>query len=995
VPRRVSSPEFVGRGPELAALLDALDRAAAGEFAAVFVAGDSGVGKSRLVGELERTATERGARVLAGDCVSLGEGQLPYAPVRSALRGLARELDPASIEELLGRGRNELGRLVPELDTSGSPLAEPADGEPIAQARLFDLLLAMLARLADRAPLVLTIEDVHWADRSTLDLIAFLLANAHREPLCLVCSYRTDEVHRGHPLRTFLAQHERPPTVERVDLAPFTPEELAGQLEGILGTAPEPALVARLHERTDGNAFFTEELLVASEVGTGLPSNVREALILRIEVLSEAAQEVLRLAATHGRLVTHRLLATACELPERDLHDAVREAVAHHVLVQDDEETYAFRHALLQEALESDLLPGERTRLHLALAQAIEADPGVVSDDGRAAAELCGHWLGAHLLPQALGAAVRAGAEAEEVYAFSDARHQFERALQLWDRVEDAEQRAGMDEGELYARAALGAHLSGAGPESIRLIEAAIEKVDGRADPHRAALLRERLGRYVFLVSGETEAAQTALEEALDLLPADEPGQERARVLATLGGMLMLRGYMSESIERSEEALEVARQVGARAEEAYALNTLGVDFTVLGDRDRGIRYLREALGITEELGEIDGLVRAFMNLADALDHDGRLEESVELALAGAARARELGARDWTSLLHAEAAGRLLKLGRLDEADRLTETALELTPSLAKLDQCSARARIEVQRGRIAEAEPLLAAAAEAMPHAPGSHWFEPSTSARMEFELLRGQPEEARVVGERALERAADHETVFYTARLHALTARAAAEVAERARAGGDEPAAAAAAAVAASRADRVAQLLEPGAWRGPPPSATVVYGELCAAESARAAGTSVASEWAAISRRWEELGLRLEHAYARLREAECLLLAGDRKPAEQAAAIGLGITGEAGAGWLGGELESLARRGRLSVAADAPPAGRGPSDAVERLGLTERELKVLELVATGMTNRQIGERLFMAEKTASVHVSRILAKLDVSSRVEAATAAQRLGIVA
>ena len=983
---------MIGRGAELSALLDALDRAAASRFSTVFVAGESGVGKSRLLHELEREAESRGAHVLGGECVTLAEGQLPYAPVRSALRRLGGELDPDTFAELLGPGRAEVARLVPQLGGNGAPAPhESQTDESLAQARLFELLLGLLTRLGEERVVVLAIEDIHWADRSTLDFLSFLIASARHERLLLVCSYRTDALHREHPLRSFLAQHERPPTAERVELRPFTRGELDAQLQGILGTTPDPPLVDRLFERSDGNALFTEELLAAAEEGIELPASLRGTLLLRIEMLPQQAQEVLRAAAARGRLVTHRLLAAVAGMPEGELHVALRTAVAHHVLVQRDDDTYAFRHALLAEALESDLLPGERTRLHLALAQAIQHDPTLVSRDGRAAAELYGHWLGAHRLPEALAAAVRAGLEAEQVYAFAEASHQFQRALELWDRVEGAEERAGMDESGLYARAADGAHLSGDGPAAIRLVRAAIDRLDTRTDPYRAAQLRERLGRYLFMGTGDTEGAQSAFQEAVDLLPLGEPREELAVALASYGAVLMLRGRTVESVERCEQARAVARHVGAGAAEAHALNTQGVNLAFLGDRSTGIEYLRESMRISEDLDDIHGLARSYQNLSQMIDQDGRLDEAVELALAGAARVNELGMRHWRLLLEGEAATRLFKLARLEEAYRLTEGALDLGPSFGKLTQCAARAQVEVHRGRAVEAELLVRAADEATPHVPGATWIEPLASTRVELELLRGRPLEARRLGEQALESAADHEKVVFTARVHAVTARAGAVLAERARTAGDEAAAAEAAARAQASVDRIEQLLEPEAWRGTPPSETLAYGGLCAAEALRAAGTASARDWAAVAERWDGIGMPLEHAYARLREAECLMLGGERELAEEALAAGLQVTRDCGAAWLQEELQSLARRGRLSPAGDSQTV---PDPAVERFGLTDRELAVLELVAVGKTNREIGEQLFMAQKTASVHVSRILAKLDVSSRVEAATAAQRLGIV-
>jgi ATP/maltotriose-dependent transcriptional regulator MalT len=334
------------------------------------------------------------------------------------------------------------------------------------------------------------------------------------------------------------------------------------------------------------------------------------------------------------------------------------------------------------------------------------------------------------------------------------------------------------------------------------------------------------------------------------------------------------------------------------------------------------------------------------------------------------------------------------LARLDEADRVTRSALDLRPSLGKLGQCAARARVEIQRGHVAEAQELLDAAADATAHAPGPTWIEPHASARIELELLRDRPEKALDEAIRVLVQGGDHEYVAFTARVHALGARAAAQVAERTRASGDDDAAAESAQRAQRLLDRIEDLVAPAAHpRGSAPPPSLAYRDVCAGEAARAAGTATAAQWSAIAQRLGEGCMRLDEAYARLREAECHLLDDERELAGEALAAGLEITRPCGAAWLQDQLDALARRGRILLPSSAPSAE--PAAEGRQLGLTERELAVLELVAAGMTNREIGEQLFMATKTASVHVSRILAKLGVSSRVEAATAAQRLGLVA
>jgi ATP/maltotriose-dependent transcriptional regulator MalT len=970
-----------------------VQRAADGEFAAIFVAGESGVGKSRLVGQAVASVRARDGLVLIGECVSLTEGELPYAPLRAALRGIRDELEPDELAELSDPGREALARLLPDL--VGEAIAAPTEASPLVpstQVRLFEVVLGLLGRLGSRTPVLLVIEDIHWADPSTLAFLAFLLANARKDRLALVCTYRSDELHRRHPLREFLAHSERPPA-ERIALARFTRGEMSEQLRGILGSDPDAALVNRLFERTEGNAFFVEELFAASAGAGELPGSLRDALLLRVERLPDSAQDTVRRAAVHGRFIPHRLLAAISDLPEDELGVAVREAVAHHVLVARGDDGYAFRHALLQETIELDQLPGERSAMNLRLAEALAADPTLGARDGKVAAELCAHWLGAHRVQEALAASIQAGAEAEEVFAHADAAHHYERALELWTEG-GGQECAGIDEEAVYVRAAEALYLSGSHSNAIRMIEVAAARVDPRADPYGAALLRERLGRYRWISSGNTDQALAAHREALDLLPADAPGPEGARVLAGLAQILMLRGEIEECEALSERAVEVARRTGNRAAEAHALNTFAVMLTWRGQGEAAISTMRESLRISEEVNSLDDVMRGHFNLSEVFDQHGRVHEAARTDMAGVERARELELRDWTRNLEAEASTRFFKLGDLDKVDELTSDALELQPSMGMHTNCGARARMAIYRNDREAAERLVEAFERTKPSSLNiTAWVEPNASAEVELELLRQSPEDALRVGEAALERAAEGEQIPYTARLYGLVARAAAEAAERARAGGRAEVAAELADRAAARLQRFDRLLASDRWRGHPGPELLAWRETCATEVRRAEGVATAADWEAVVELWSERDFPLEEAYARERQTECSVIAGDRDGAQSAALRGLELARRCGAVWLEQSLESLTRRGRLAV---AEPAANDspPDDAVDRLGLTARELEVLELVATGLTNRQIGEQLFMAEKTASVHVSRILSKLDVGSRVEAATAAQRLGIV-
>ena len=999
VAKRVSSPDLIGRVEELTAMTGALERAEAGEFGALMIGGEAGVGKTRLVGELERRALAAGARVLTGDCVELAEGELPFAPLTAALRPLARELGPGELETL--PGREELARLLPELGGSGETWIsrDSALAEPLAQSRMFEVLLGLFTRLGEQAPVVLVIEDLHWADRSTRDFLSFLIRNARDARLLLVCTYRSDELHRRHPLRPFLAELDRRAAVERVELSPLSREELGGLVGGILDRPPGEALLAELFERSDGNPFFAEELLAASAEGRAIPETLRDALMVRVEALSAPARALMRAAAAAGRRVSHRLLARIGGLSDPELDDALREAVAANILVQDSD-TYAFRHALVREAVSADVLPGERTKLHAALAEALTEDPSLGEGmAGTAAAEVAHHWWEARRLPEALSTSLAASEAAEEVFAFAEAHRHLEHALEIWDEVEDAEERAGSDLAGVLGRAAENANLILEQARAVALARKAIELVDVERDRVRAALLHERLGRYLW-VSGDAEGALQNYHEAVDLMPEEPPTAELARVLAAHGGILMLRGKPRESRERCEQAIEVARSVGARAEEGHALNTLGVDISSLGDRTRAIEHLTEAKRIAEELGWIDEIGRCYVNLAEEIDWDGRTAEATDLCLQGADEMRRLGARSYVVFLESEMALRLFRLGRFEEADQALGRVREAAAwGFSETLYCDGEAELALARGEVEAAAEASRRARQALGRTRDSMYFAPVVAIEVAVHLAAGRPADAVASFEEALDTVTGEEYAYSVARLYACGVRGYAELAEQARALGDDDGLAGIERAAAKAIDRFDDVLAPERYpEGTPAAAALAYRVVAEAELSRLAGASDASRWSAAAESWAELELPLERAYAEWRQAEALLVAGEgRGDAGELLSRAARSMREIGATALLGEIEALARRGRISLpGADA--AGNGAESGAEalgdRLGLTDRELEVLELVAEGRTNREIGEALFISGKTASVHVSRILAKLEVRGRVEAATKAQRLGLV-
>src|SRR5579871_223599 len=399
---RISSPRFVGRAAELDALERLLARAASGSGRAALVAGEAGIGKSRLVAELEEWARGRGVHVLLGECVELAEGELAFAPIISALRGVME--DAASRERLERPLQSALGALW--------PIAGAGESTAGGREQLFEAVYRLLAGLAEARPVLVIVEDVHWIDPSSRDLLAFLVRNARHDRIAVVVTYRPDDLQRGHPLRPFIAELERSGRAERIELEPLKRFELAEQLAAIAGHAPGGAVVDRIFARCEGNPFFAEELLAGTDAGGGeLPGSLREALLLRVERLSLTTREVLRAAAVVGRSVDHRLLADVTGAAEADLLAALREATDHHVLVPSaGGVAYVFRHALLREAIYDDALVGERLRLHRAIAETLDVHREYAGTS--AAAELAYHWLAAGEQLAALDASAQAATEA-------------------------------------------------------------------------------------------------------------------------------------------------------------------------------------------------------------------------------------------------------------------------------------------------------------------------------------------------------------------------------------------------------------------------------------------------------------------------------------------------------------------------------------------------------------------------------------------------------
>ena len=987
----------MGRQDELARLRNAFASAASGEAVTVVVGGEAGVGKTRLLKEFVRDLQEP-ATVVWGRCMGLLKGGLPYGAFRDGLRTFVRSLDHAARDELRSHTSPDLARLVPDLG-DGQAIRDSGD-RATERLRAFELVLQAFVFLADQRPLVFVIDDLHWADRSTLALLEFLVHNFTTERVLVCATYRSDEIHPAHPLREWLAEHLRR-RVANLELSRLSRSEIADQIEAIRGPKTPEDLVDEVFARSQGNPLFVEELLVASAtIGEeGLPSSIRQLLLTRIARLSDACQKMLRASSAGRTPLDPWMLVQVTHVDEDALFGQLREAVENHVLEPDrDGRRFVFRHALFREALYSDLLPGERQSIHVHFAEAIaaaEAEGRI--DHGESSSELAFHWNQAGDSGRAIQASLAAATAATAARGFHNAHEHYEKVLELWGTVPDAHELSGLHHTELLARVAEAAHLAGHDDRATDLVTSALQEMDPQANPMDAALLYESLGWY-HLTNGAPGAAIDAYEFALSLSTGATDRTERARILANAGLLYLLSGDHERARRFCEQALDLARKLGARKEEALALNPLGVVLGLGGQFEMGIAHLRRALAIAEEVGDVEEIARPYVNLGHLLAVFGHLQEAVDISLRGADVARRWGLETtYGVFLTANAADALFELGRWTEmraAIQSIERRSRSRPDAGFVHLIAAR--VDVAQGDFLRTRERLDEAKDLFGGGGHPDFLRAHREVSAELALWEYRPDDARAAtleGLEAIEATAEH---VFAGPLLKLALRAHADLAEYARARRSRPDEQA----AVEGAHRVLAMagalernpLEPS--RSPLPDSLALHAQGLA-ELARCEGMHEPNLWDSASAQWARLERPYENAYARWRCAEAALLARETGPrAAEELRSAHKVAARLAARPLMTEIELLARRARIRVE-ESPPVDK-PESAVaagNQFGLTERELEVLGYLAEGLSNREIAQRLFISPKTASHHVSNVLRKLGVQGRVEAAAVAFRMGL--
>ncbi|MDN5853395.1 MAG: AAA family ATPase [Actinomycetia bacterium] len=970
----VGARPLVGRGDELARLSALTGLNGSGTpGGAVLLAGDAGVGKTRLLGELVSEACATQWRVLQGHCLDFGDSALPYLPFTEVFGDLSA-VDPGLVTEL-AEDLPAVRRLLPHQRV----LAGDQEGaSALERSELFEAVYRALERLATDKPVLMVVEDVHWADPSTRELLTFLFTRTFSVPVAIVASYRSDDLHRRHPLRRMVAEWARLRGVTRFNL---TGLDDAGVRSLIHSLHPGPMPESDVHtivSRAEGNAFFTEELVGATELsGRSLPDDLAELMLIRLDRLDDDARTAARAAAGAGRRVSYALLARVVDLDAERLELALRQAVEHNVLVA-TADGYAFRHALLGEAVYEDLLPGERVRLHAAYADALRS-----REVGGTAADLARHARAAHDLETALRASVEAGDDAMSVGGPAEAAQHYELALDLLAQVEEV----------------------GHDSDVIDLIVKAGDSITAAGSPHRAVVVHDQLlqrdaalgatdrVRLLVAVARAALVSDTDVDplplttEALGLLTTDATPL-RAQVLGAHALASLDRHRDEEAVRWADEAIEIGNELGLSQVVADARTTLGRLDARTGDPESSKRTLRSVINYARKTDDLTGEMKGLHQLAGVYYEVGDFDTALKKYLAASERATQAG-RPWAPY---GVDGRVMAsisayvAGDWDEAKRLADVSGDAPPALAEAGLAAAEMQVAAGRGHtkaldlVPSLRPwwykdgmiaILEGGAEIDLHGDAgdvsasiaAHDAIVEAVGKLQWTWFPARIRLAALV----LGQLACHASVASETERHGLVTRV------------DELIEAADGVL--SEADRRGRPMGPEG---------VAWHRRAHAEALRLrwqvgidppTQEDLVGAWRSALEKFEAFGHVFEIARTQSRLASVLRAGGERDEPARLVEQAREVAERLRAAPLLRELDSLVRTPRESSAGG-------------EVALTPRESEILELVAQGRTNGEIGRQLFISVKTVSVHVSNVLAKLGASSRTEAAAIAHRDGLL-
>jgi DNA-binding CsgD family transcriptional regulator len=929
----------------------ALGLAARGQPQVALVVGDAGIGKTTLVADLAQRAGDLGFATARGQCLDI-QAEIPLGPAVAAVRGLLAKVDEGEDRPQSRRMRQVLDPRSPEVES----------------VRLLDDLRLAFLEAAAAGPVLIVFEDLHWADRSTQDLVAALARTASGRML-LTLTVRTEDLPRRHHFRTTLAEIGRTEIARTIELQPLDREGVATLVATRTGSVPSPGSLASIVERSEGNPLYVEELLAAEALAaaSGMPEHLADLLRARVDRLSHDTQLLLRAASVDGTRLDTEVLVQVAGCGHDELEAYLREAFDSNVLRQTHGHL-EFRHGLIREAVYDDLLPDERTRTHGAVAKVLETriarggEPSL-SDLSRAAF----HWREAKDLPQALAASVRAGIAAKR-FGAAEGVHHLGYALSIWDEVPDAEELTHQHRPDLLVMLSEAYDIQGDHHRMHASVREAVRLLGPDADPLLASRVYGALGRC-WLFTDETLDEAEAVRRSLELA-GDEPSEELAHALDAKARYLERHDHFAESVEWARRAIEVSRATACTAALTSSLVMSALGHWYLGGFAEAIRQQSEAVQVGRDAGRLGEAMVDARGLCWFLVEAGRVEE-------GASRARELleeGRSQGLDQVAAVCGGVLQNLLVLQGRFAESEVMLEELVSMGLDSQWVMRYRppLLLARGEAEEAKPDVMADIEAEAQLRGLP-YEVDIETRTSLFCMLGEWSRAMEIAESFLIRLEESDSPLR----HASGAYSGFRTLNFAKASGVEvpPGLRSLARGSVLRArEGYAE-----SWR---PSCHGTRLLLAEAYECRLEGLPTSDRLRGVL----DLAAPFGAYFAlepRLLLAEDLLTHGGRDEGRELLVQVWADAHQMGARDYERQASKLATRTRVPLpeqAADAGPLNR----------LTPREREVLDLLAEGATNRAIADALFISEKTASVHVSHVLSKLGVPNRGAAAALAHR-----
>lgn len=993
--RPIVSPVLVGRTWELVTLERALRAVQHGQGQCIVLAGDAGVGKSRLLIEIRQRAEAQHFLTLQGACFE-PDSSFPYAPLVDTLRIHLAQCAPPNIRATLGPLASEIVKLLPELALSLPDLQPTPALDPEAERRrLFESLIQYFIRLAATQPLLIILEDLHWSDNISLDFLHLFARRLSAHPILLLASYRRDEA--PPRLTHLLAQFDRERLAGEITLAPLTRAEVDSMLRAIFDLpAPIKAeFLDLLYPLTEGNPFAIEEVLKALiTAGTILytagrweirpleelhiPRSVQDAVQRRTAQLGPVAQEVLTLAVVAGRRFSFALLRELTGLKEQQLLQVIKQLVAAQLVVEESTDQFVFRHALTREAVYATLLQRERAALHQRVAETLERVSAHALD--RHEGDLAYHYYAAEMWAKALQYARRAGEQAQALYAPHEAIAQFNRALAAAQRMSlpppmdllrargRAYETVGYFEAargdyEQVLSAAQAAHDGAAEWQALidlgflwasreyawtgEYFQRALELARTLGDPATIAHSLNRLGNWYANVEQPGEGLRYH-HEALDLFQALNDQRGLAETLDLLGMASQMNGDVIQSYSAYRRAIDLWRDLGDRRGlvsslaaslplcAANYLHNLDVPATGLAETTGAGE---EAVRLAREIGWRAGEAFALFNLALCLGPLGEYAEALEAAQTALVCAEEIQHRQWITAAHAVLGMLYLDVLAFDAAQSHLEHARALSGAVGSrfwtgvtsgylAVTCAAQSGFE-------RAEAILNdALANDTPMRTQNQrlcWY-----ARAELALARGQTETTLRIAD-GLIASARHVT---------------------------------------------AQTVIPRVWalRG---EALAALGNMCEAETVLQAAQAAAFEQGVRPLLW-----RIHAALGKLYQAQAR-----RDDAQAECSAAREIMQSLATNIPNAALRRTFIERAMALLPHLPVPSTARTEKQKFGGLTARQCEVAALIAQGKSNREIADELVIRVRTVEAHITRIFNKLGFSSRAQIAVWAVEKGL--